>query len=198
MVQPVRLRPGYRAKKAVFGTLVAFCSLAAPLVASASTSGRIVVNTSIDGVKLGATQSSVKKLLGRPQSTARCSVLGICLPGVIPGVVSWTYGSPPRNTSYVFFKGQVALMATFSTSERTAAGVGPGTSFKVAKQRYPQLAFHPQTSGGPPNGYYITALPTKTGDDFTMMVVARRKVDWLEIGRWNSSPKYACAFSICS
>jgi hypothetical protein len=89
-------------------------------------------------------------------------------------------------------------MGTFSTSERTAAGVGPGTSFKVAKQRYPQLALHPQFAGGPPNAYYMTAVPTKAGDDFTMMVVAGRRVDWVEIGRWNSSPNYACAFAICS
>ena len=54
------------------------------------------------------------------------------------------------------------------------------------------------------SGYEITSVPKKTGDDFTMLVMYRPRlgaptqVDCVEIGRWNSSPKYVCDFSICS
>jgi hypothetical protein len=127
------------------------------LVVACSASARIVVNKSIDGVKLGATTSTVRKLLGRPTSTAKCSVFTVCvpLPGAFPGTVSWTYGS--SQSKYVFIKGRVALMGAFSTSERTAAGVGPGTTLKVAKRRYPKLAFHHFLPGQQPSGYYVTA-----------------------------------------
>jgi len=186
---------------ASIGFLGTCCLLLAPLAASADTSGRIVVDKSINGVRLGATQASVKKVLGRPRSTAHCSVFTGCspVPGANPGTASWTYGpSQRKQTSYVFIKGRVALMGTFSSAERTNAGVGPGTSLTIARQRYPDLAFHKFPPGQPPSGYYMTPPPTKMGDDFTMLVIARGKVDWLEIGRWNASPKYVCDFSICS
>jgi hypothetical protein len=135
----------HNVNKAHLRALLGSCSLMAMLLVAAPACALIVVNKSIDGVKLGVTTSTVRRLLGRPQSTAKCSVLTVCspVPGASPGTVSWTYGSSQRqNKSYVFIKGRVAFMATFSASDRTAAGVGPATSLKVAKQRYPQFAFH--------------------------------------------------------
>jgi hypothetical protein len=180
--------------------LLGGCSVAATLVVAGSASAGIVVDRSIDGVRLGSTTGSVRKLLGPPRSIAPCSVFTVCspVPESNPGTVSWTYGKQSRNNSYVFIEGRVALMGSFETSERTAAGVGPGTSLKVAKQRYPKLAFHRFLPGRQPSGYYISAVPTKTGDDFTMLVVASGRVDWVEIGRWNNSSRYVCDFSICS
>jgi hypothetical protein len=169
--------------------------------AAASPPARIVIDRSIEGARLGASQRSVRAIRGRPDSVVQCPAITVCVPNASPGTVSWQYkGAKGFNdgTIYEFIKGKVALMADFSRSDRTSAGVGPGVPLKLVKRRYPHVAFHRFAPGRPPSGYYVTPPPTKTGDKFTMLVVASGRVDWVEVGRWNSSSKYVCDYSICS
>jgi hypothetical protein len=203
MVEPVRLRIRYLVAGAL-ATVLTYGALTAPLVAAASTPAQIVVNSSVDSVRLGDTESTVQRLLGKPMSTAKCSTVTVCAPPPEhnpPGTVTWSYRT---QGDYVFIKGHVALMAAYSKTQKTAAGVGPGTSLKVAKERYPKLTFHHFLLDQPPSGYYVTAPPTKTGDDFTMFVIyqprrrAPMQVDWVEVGRWNNGRDFVCDFTICS
>jgi hypothetical protein len=205
VVEPVRSRSRIRYVVAAILVVVPMCAAwTAPLIAAASTPAQIVVNSSIDGVRLGSTEGTVRRLLGKPSSTAKCSTVTVCVPPPgrnPPGTVTWSYRT---QGDYVFIKGHVALMAAYSKTQKTAAGVGPGTSLKVAKKHYPKLTFHHFLPDQPPSGYYVTAPPTKTGDDFTMLVMyqpsrrAPMQVDWVEVGRWNNGPNYVCDFTICS
>lgn len=180
---------------------VALATAILMLAAAVPAAAKIVIDRSIDGVKLGATEQSVRARLGRPGSVGHCPVITVCspVPGAFPGTVSFTYGGFAREMFQIeFIHGKVALMAAFSDSQRSASGIGPGVSMKLVKQRYPQSAFHHFLPGQQPSGYYLTPPPQKTGDDFTLVIPQRGKVDWIEVGRWNNGSKFVCDFSICS
>jgi hypothetical protein len=161
---------------------------------------KIVIDQSIDAVKLGATEQSVRARLGKPESVGHCPMITVCspVPGAFPGTASFTYGGFARQMFQIeFIHGKVALMAAFSDTQRTASGIGPGVSMKLVGQRYPHAAFHHFLPGQQPSGYCLTSPPQKTGDDFTMVIPQDGKVDWIEVGRWNNGPKFVCDFSIC-
>jgi hypothetical protein len=171
------------------------------LAATASAAAKIVIDQSVDGVKLGATEQSVRSRLGKPVYVRQCPVITVCspVPGASPGTVSFVYGQGPRDMLQIeFIHGEVALMAAFSSAQRTAAGIGPGVSMKLVRQRYPQIAFHHFSPGQQPSGDYLTPTPKTTGDDFTMVIPEGGKVDWIEVGRWNTGGEFVCDFSICS
>jgi hypothetical protein len=174
------------------GTAATLLTLA---LAGSAWAGTIVPNRSVDGVKLGVSEKAVERVLGRPTVSVKCSVFGVCL-SPVPGVASLVYGSEPNQTDFLFIKDRLVLIGAFSHSDRTTSGVGPGSSFAVAKKRY-RLVFHNLPFGGPPSAYYDGPPPTKTGDLFTLFVIARGRVDWIEVGSWNSSSAYACDFNAC-
>ena len=171
------------------------------LAATASAAARIVIDQSIDGVKLGATEQSVRGRLGKPAYVRHCPVITVCspVPGAFPGTVSFVYGQASSDMLAIeFIHGQVALMAAFSSAQRTASGIGPGVSMKLVRHRYPQTTLHHYLPGQQPSGDYLTPPPKKTGDDFTLVIPHAGKVAWLEVGRWNTGGKFVCDFSICS
>jgi hypothetical protein len=198
MVDPVRAWRRLRSLT-IAGGIASCASLATAIGAHAGAPTGIVVNTSINRIRLGATEATVREALGTPTNTAKCSVFTVCIPGGSPGTVSWTYGRTTwQQTAYVFIQGRVGLMGTYSSAERTADDVGPDSSLASARQHYPHLAFHHFRFLGPPSGYYVTAPPTASGQVFTLVVGERGKVDWIEIGRWDTSRKYVCDFTLCS
>jgi hypothetical protein len=110
---------------------VAVAAMVVGLMIAGSAGAKIVVNRSVHGVALGATQAQVRARLGRPDSSR----------GDGQGGVNWSYkklklvidledvslsGAGPR---------RVVALTTRSTKERLANGLGIGSTERALKSR---------------------------------------------------------------
>ena len=96
--------------------------VAVPAMFAAPADARITVNRSVAGVGLGMTAGEVRAKLGRPSlSTAS------------DGARNLVYRS--RKLVVTIVRSRVVLVSTRSRRERTAAGVGAGSSIAVVRAR---------------------------------------------------------------
>jgi hypothetical protein len=103
--------------------VVALLSVLACLWAFVPAAGAaIVVGVSVAGVKLGDSVATVKRKLGPPSS-----VLGR----------NKVFNYKRRKLTIAFNKGKATELVTSSSRERTAKGVGPGSTLAAVGQAYP-------------------------------------------------------------
>ena len=108
------------ARLAVLVTIVGLALVATPVA-----SPRIVVQKSIAGVALGTTKAQVRAKLGRPAGVRTGSnVFG-----------RWTEFVYPRVTVNFQSGSRATSLRTSSTRERTAGGVGPGSTEAQVRAR---------------------------------------------------------------
>ena len=179
-------------------SIVAVAALAAASIslgASGASSTRAVVDKGMAGVTLGATETRVRQVLGKPDSRSKCgsSAMARQLCGG-PGVVFLRYSSPDLSIALV--NGRVARFSTTSAKFRTRNGIGVGADFKDVLRKYPH-----GTTGGSSRfkWYFLGKAPTHTGDRYTLVDSAngqlRGKIRDFDIGRWDK--KHRCAFFGC-
>ena len=99
------------------------------LLAPAAAAGLIVPGKSIRGVKLGMTQKQVRFLLGTPRK------------GVHGSNEFGSYTELRYATIEVSFQGETAVtnIATTSAADRTAGGIGVGSTKAAARKTFPGL-----------------------------------------------------------
>jgi hypothetical protein len=107
---------------------VAAIALAGSLAVCAAADARIVIDTSIGGVKLGMTHVETARVLGK----------GKLEPG---GGNEYEY----RHGSYqvIFTSGRASSIETFSSGQRTSNGLGVGASLAEVRARYPKVHCSP-------------------------------------------------------
>src|SRR5512133_1371530 len=101
--------------------LVAIGAIVCVLGATATADARIVVGKSIAGVALGDSVATVKRKLGKPTTVMGANKI---------------LNYKREQLVIEFNKGVVTSMTTFNTRERTAKGVGPGSTLKAVKAAY--------------------------------------------------------------
>lgn len=97
--------------------------------------GKIVIGQSIDGVKLGASEAQVKRLVGKPSACEPCS----------KKEVVWRYVKGFEGNITFNAEGRVTSMWTGSVRQRTSKGIhangfsghGHGSSAAEIRQAYP-------------------------------------------------------------
>jgi hypothetical protein len=108
------------------------CLLVGSSIALAASvpSRRIVFGQSIAGVKLGASKAQVRAAMGKPESTAGRGS-------------SWTYLGKGHVELLIVGFGKrpntVVVLDTWSTTERTKKGIGPGSTVPELRKAYPQV-----------------------------------------------------------
>jgi hypothetical protein len=197
----VSAKLGLRLTGMILGVCLAGC-LALPAGAAA----RIVVNRSIDGVRIGASMAHVKHLLGEPNDNFSCTgiVPGPCGPGEPePGSKPaaerfWDYTR--RQLDVFFWHHKVQAVTTMSAHERTNRGIGPGVTVRHMKHVYRRGAIAPFSGA---QGWWLPGRPKKNAL-FTVFVGSPRnhptklggKLDSVEVGRWLGN-SYGCYFYDC-
>jgi hypothetical protein len=109
------------------GKRLAWCAAISTLAALRLAPGAfatIVVGQGIAGVKLGESQTQVRKLLGKPRY--------IQPPG-------WGYGNPLGGWVGFDFNHRVNDIWTTSRRQTTNDGIGPGASVSSVKRAYPNV-----------------------------------------------------------
>jgi hypothetical protein len=104
----------------------------APLLAgimATSAGATIIVGRSIAGVALGASEAQVTQTLGAP--TLR-------QPPDVEGNIEWNYAKPPLLGALGLRNGSVIGLWTSSRRQKTAKGVGPGSSLAQVRHAYPK------------------------------------------------------------
>jgi hypothetical protein len=109
-------------------TRVAVLAVVVTAVGAASAQAKIVLKESIAGVPLGATRAQVQAILGAPDKDIAPKA------GDSEHARFWDYGRGLR----IGFRDDgdaVTVLVTRSRRERTASGVGPGSSRALVKRR---------------------------------------------------------------
>jgi hypothetical protein len=110
---------------------VAVIGLLAGIVALAPVANaKVVIGQSIAGVRLGESQAQVKAQLGSPTLEQ---------PPDQQGSIEWNYAKPPLMGAVTFAaNGQLSGMWTISRQQKTAQGVGVGSSLAQVRKAYPK------------------------------------------------------------
>jgi hypothetical protein len=173
--------------------MIAAFAVSAVLVVTPVASAAIVVNQSVDGVRLGDRAKTVQHKLGKPNSNHTCNRFSGMSP-CGPAVRFWYYAD--RTLTVFLLHGRVQELDTASKTERTASGIGPGIRMSLVKRLYPHGSTG--TLGSSIYGYFFAGFPKHNGDVFTAAFIAgnvKNKVADVLIGRWDS--RYACDFFAC-
>ena len=158
-------------------------ALSVACACTATSEAKIVVNKGIAGVSVGDSKKSVKSRFGAPFRETCDGKPGNCKP------LHWFYKKPKIDVA--FYRGKVVHVGTTSKRQRTADGIGPGTSTKAVRARYPKcrrkeffFCFLP--SGGtktPPEGHRYTFLQfNDTGVAYVVVGVVDSKHDGCALG----------------
>lgn len=127
---PSCLRP-FNARSIVCAYVLALTMLAVvPPLAEAA----IVVQKGIAGVELGMSQDQVVALLGQPQDKRQSGE-----PGVDPGVQTDFIYADGLTVSFVENMSGVISVSTTNSAEKTASGVGVGSSVGALKREVDRL-----------------------------------------------------------
>jgi hypothetical protein len=93
---------------------------------------QIEVGQGMAGVSLGDSKGKVRAALGKPFRAVG---------------ETWFFGKPCLCTAR-FKKAKAASLDTLSKTERTSAGIGPGSSFEETTAAYPEaVCYHPKVYG---------------------------------------------------
>lgn len=97
-----------------------------------SARAEIQVGQGMAGISLGDSKGKVRAALGKPFRTVG---------------ETWFFGKPCLCTAR-FKKAKAASLDTLAKTERTSAGIGPGSSFEETLAAYPEAAcYHPKVYG---------------------------------------------------
>jgi hypothetical protein len=105
--------------------------LAGLMAAVPVANAKVILGQSIAGVKLGESQSQVTAQLGTPT---------LMQPPATNGSVEWNYAKAPLFGAVTFAaSGELIGLWTISKRQKTAQGVGVGSSLSQVKKAYPKV-----------------------------------------------------------
>jgi outer membrane protein assembly factor BamE (lipoprotein component of BamABCDE complex) len=139
---------------------IAVLALLLALTVAAVASAKIVVNQGMFGIKLGQSMSQVRHKLGKPSQVITFS-----------STTTWFYASRDLTVDFRKAPRVVDDMYTTNSKQRTANGVGIGTSEQALKRKVHGLRCHTQADAGT---HCLTTTST-AGTDFH--IGAHHKVD---------------------
>ena len=146
-------------RTALLATLFTF---AIPAVADAT----IVINRGMFGVSLGDTMTQIRHTLGRPNEVDHHG-----------GITTWFYDA--RSLSVDFSRNKrVHALLTISPSQRTASGVGAGSSETAVMRLVPGVHCSPGSQGDVDctvtSGHVLTDFQVTTERGFVQSVLVTR------------------------
>jgi hypothetical protein len=146
---------------------VAAATLLVPAVADAA----IVPQEGIAGVKIGMTQSEVREVLGAPKTNKRI------VNEIAGDLRQWTYGKTTVTFDSTEKDAEVMTIVTRSAAERTAQGVGVGSTRATVRKKVPKVRC--KAESGYDHCYVGAFTPGAIITDFTM---SRGKVSRVVVG----------------
>ena len=142
------------------GLLVAIMFIAGLL--SVTAGATIMPGKGIAGIQIGMRMVRVREVLGRPHD-------------VKPP--TWGYGNPLRGRIGFDHSRRVNDIWTTSRRQKTKRGIGPGSSFKRMRQRYPKARCH----GGRGHGRLCLVAGHHSGKIVKTAFVFHRRLRRVEI-----------------
>jgi hypothetical protein len=134
-------------------------AIALALAPAGVAQAKIVPQHGIAGADLGMTQSQVRHVLGKPDQITH-------LHNDFSGTTDLIYGYGPTNVTFSGTGLPVTMVRTTSRGQRTARGVGVGSSRTSVRSRVPGARC--RTDAGRPHCYVGSFTPGRTVTDFIL------------------------------